>query len=182
MNKFYNCLLAATATILIFSCKPNIEKKEDNTIENIQNLERDLLGAAPNKPIDVSKANLLISNYMKVLQDVKTTENKEEYLFKAAELCNAVKRNQEAVTLFENFTKQFPNHRKAETALFLVGYIYENDMNQYGKATEAYNKFIETYPKSKLVKDAQFSINNMGKTPEQLISEFKQNEESSSKK
>jgi outer membrane protein assembly factor BamD (BamD/ComL family) len=41
---------------------------------------------------------------------------------------------------------------------------------------------IEKYPESQLAKDAQASINNLGKSVEELVREFEKNQAASAKK
>jgi len=54
-------------------------------------------------------------------------------------------------------------------------------LQNYDKATEIYEDFIAKYPESAFADDARISIDNMGKTPEELIQEFeRRNQEASS--
>jgi TolA-binding protein len=95
-----------------------------------------------------------------------------EFLFKAGQRCNVGADHLKAIQLFQEVIDKYPKHKIAEDALFLQAYVYENSLNDYAKAKAAYTKFIALYPKSDLVEDATYSIQNLGKTPEQIFQEF----------
>jgi hypothetical protein len=56
--------------------------------------------------------------------------------------------------------------------LFLKGFVYENYLKNMDLAKKNYLLYIEKYPEGDYVKDARMSINNLGKTPDQMIMEF----------
>lgn len=95
-----------------------------------------------------------------------------EFLFKAGQRCNVTGSHDEAITLFQRVIDEYPKHKIAEESLFLQAYVYENSLSDFGAARAAYKRFIEQYPNSDLKEDAELSIKNMGKTPEQIFAEF----------
>jgi TolA-binding protein len=99
-----------------------------------------------------------------------------EFLFKAGQRCNVGADHYKAIELFQQVIDKYPKHKIAEEALFLQAYVYENSLKDYPKAKLAYSKFIELYPKSDLAEDAKYSIENLGKTPEQIFEEFENND------
>ena len=58
--------------------------------------------------------------------------------------------------------------------LFLQGFVYESQLHNIIRAKEAYTEFIRKYPRHQLAKDAQFSIENLGKSDEELIKMFEE--------
>jgi outer membrane protein assembly factor BamD (BamD/ComL family) len=58
--------------------------------------------------------------------------------------------------------------------VFFKGYVYENLIRNLDKAKEIYLQFIEKYPESDFADDAQMALQNLGKTPEQMIKEFEE--------
>jgi len=50
----------------------------------------------------------------------------------------------------------------------MIGYIYANDLNDYDKAKASYEKFIELYPDHMLVPSAQWEIENLGKSLDEI--------------
>lgn len=95
-----------------------------------------------------------------------------EYLFKAGDIAMNFENPGKAISIYNKIIYSYPDFRKTPESLFLVAYIYENQLMNYGKATELYSTFIERYPDNEFADDAQMSIRNMGKSPEELIREF----------
>ena len=50
------------------------------------------------------------------------------YLFKAAELANGMKRFRDAIDLYGQFREKYPDHWKVAVSLFLQAFIYDNDL------------------------------------------------------
>jgi TolA-binding protein len=78
------------------------------------------------------------------------------------------KKNKEAIDRYETLITDFPQSRYCAQAQFMIGYIYDQ-LGDEDQAKKAYQKLIDTYPKSELVDDAKISIQNMGKTPGQWL-------------
>jgi TolA-binding protein len=95
-----------------------------------------------------------------------------EFIFKAAQRCNVIAQHQQALELFQSIIDKYPQSRVSEEALFLQAYIYENSLQNLGKAKEVYNTFILKYPLSELAEDAKMAIENLGKSPEQVLEDL----------
>lgn len=54
-------------------------------------------------------------------------------------------------------------------ALFMLGFIHANEIHNYEKAKEYYQKFLELYPNSELAVSAKFELENLGKEPQKII-------------
>ena len=77
-------------------------------------------------------------------------------------------KHQEAIARYETLIARFPQSRYCAQAQFMIGYIYDQ-LGDYKQARLAYQQVIDTYPDSELADDADFSIANLGKTPEQWL-------------
>jgi len=51
-------------------------------------------------------------------------------------------------------------------------------LNELGRAKDIYTEFLKRFPKSNLADDAQASIDNLGKTPEELMKSFEHKSDS----
>ena len=78
----------------------------------------------------------------------------------------------QAIQYFHRVNNDFVNYEKAPLSMFLEAFVYETQLFDTQKAGEIYKEFIVKYPKHELADDAQASINNLGKTPEELVKEF----------
>ncbi|NOX37122.1 MAG: tetratricopeptide repeat protein [Calditrichaeota bacterium] len=74
----------------------------------------------------------------------------------------------QAEAYFEKIVQEFPNGMYTSKALFMVGFINANYLNNYDKAREYYQKFIDRYPNHELADDAKYELENMGKNIDDL--------------
>jgi len=71
-----------------------------------------------------------------------------------------------AIKLYEEILNFLLNSPNREKALFLMGFVYSEQLKDYIKAKEIYEKFIKEYPQSDLKDDAEFMLKNIGKEPD----------------
>lgn len=156
----------ALAVFAVMACQSPKEK----ALANIQSLESNDSVFSPEQIEKVKEA------YVDFATKYPDDELAPEFLFKAGQRCNVGAEHQRAIELFQQVIDTYPKHKIAEDALFLQAYVYENSLNDYEKAKATYTKFITLYPSSELAEDAKYSIENLGKTPEQIFEEFDQKE------
>jgi hypothetical protein len=53
--------------------------------------------------------------------------------------------------------------------MFLIGYLYNNELHHLDSAAAAYRRFLEKYPNHEMALSAQFELDNLGKSPEELL-------------
>ncbi len=92
-----------------------------------------------------------------------------EFLFKAAQRCIYLDEPKSAIQHLDSMLKNFPKSNLVEEALFLKAYTLENSLRDFNAAKTAYQVFLNKYPKGELAADAQFSLNHMGESPEELL-------------
>jgi TolA-binding protein len=119
-------------------------------------------------------ADELVQAYIAYTESHKDSPEAADYLYSAADLSLNIGKSQQSLDLYNRIIYQYPDYKKAPECLFLVGYIYENYFEQYGKAKEIYEDFIKKYPNHDFADDARISIENMGKSPEELIRGFEE--------
>jgi tetratricopeptide (TPR) repeat protein len=122
----------------------------------------------------VKTAGELIQAYIEFAENHPKDPESPDYLYKAADLSLNINKSKESLDLYNRIIYQYPEYRKAPECLFLVGYIYENYFQNYGKAKDIYESFMVRYPDHDFADDAEISIRNMGKSPEELIREFEE--------
>jgi outer membrane protein assembly factor BamD (BamD/ComL family) len=104
------------------------------------------------------------------------------YLFNGAGISMNSNEGDKALELFNKISDKYPNYRKAPLCLFFKAYVEENLMHNLDKAKEYYLQFIEKYPNNEFVPSAKASIQNLGKTPEQMMKEFEAKQKADSLK
>jgi len=147
--------------------KPEKERLDMRIIE----LEAQLYpeSAAKIDPIAAGKLNRKYETYAKRFPK---DEKAADYLYKAGEVARSTGDMRRSVSLLEQLYDDYRNYEKAPQALFLAGFIYENDLKNLDKAKEIYNTFMKKYPKHELAKSVEFSLQNLGKPADEIIKGF----------
>ena len=169
MKVFRNSLLIVALVAALASCGPSNEK--DAT--DIKTAE-DTLFASSEGFIDKAKALELVDLYVDYTNSYPDDSMAVEYLFKGAEFCLNLGEGQRAITLYDRVISEYPDFRKIPECLFLKGYVYENYLGDLDNAKAIYLEFIEKYPDNEFADDAEISIQNLGKSPEELIKQFEE--------
>jgi TolA-binding protein len=87
-----------------------------------------------------------------------------------------LQRPKETIALFDALLENYPDYEKTPSVLFLKAFVYEDQLRDLDHARMYYEEFIEKYPGSDFADDAEMSLKNLGKTPEELILEFEKNQ------
>jgi len=122
--------------------------------------------------IDSQKAADLMEAYFIYAVNFPNRANSADRMFKAAELAMSLNHTIQAIKYFAKVYDDYPDYEKRPYAMFLRAFVLENQARDYEQAKEVYEEFILLYPGHAMADDAKYSIQNMGKTPEQLIEEF----------
>jgi len=139
---------------------------KEKALENIRNLE------AKDSVFTPQNIEALKTAYLDFAAKYPDDELAPEYTFKAAQRCNVMAQHEQALGLFQSIIEKYPKSQVSEEALFIQGYIYENNLQDYTKAKQVYTTFIEKYPKSELAEDARYAIANLGRTPDEIFENF----------
>jgi TolA-binding protein len=81
-------------------------------------------------------------------------------------------RSRQAIRYYDRIITDYPGYKKTPEAMFLKGYVYENNLGRLDKAKEIYEAFLELYPDNEFADDAEVSLRFLGKSPEELIEIF----------
>jgi tetratricopeptide (TPR) repeat protein len=152
------------AMALLYSCQSKLEKLEEAVYS--EDFVYDSKG--------LEKAGELQDLYVELAESNPGDTLSAEYYFKAAELAMNLNKTQQALELYNKIIYTFPEFKKAPESLFLMAFIYENTLQNYGRAKELYELFLEKYPDHDFADDARFSLMYLGKSPEELMKEFEE--------
>lgn len=159
-------------SVLVFALMLSACTSADQKMQNqIAEMESGLFNDSTMKA-DAVKAGEMTSLYLKYVEQFPSDTLSPVYLFKAADLSSKTNEIHTAVQLFGKLAKDYPEHRHAPIAVFLQGFIYENQAGEPMKAKPFYEEFLKKYPDHPMAADVAFSLENLGKTPEELIRSF----------
>jgi len=171
-----NLIVFFIAGVTVFSaCKP---AKERASLK-IKKLEKEVFSDTSGK-VDNTKTGELVNLYMAYYKKYPTDTVTPTYIYNAVSILMNTNKAQQATDWLDTLLIKYPNNKRIPQSLFLKGFILENYLNQLGRAKDVYTDFLKRYPNNALANDARASINNLGKTPEELMKQFENNSDSAS--
>jgi len=169
MKSIRSIFIIAAGLFIAFSCTSPKQKSQ----AEIKSLE-DSLFSDETKMVDRTKARELISMYVAFADEFPDDAETPGILFKAGDMAMNLNQANQAIQIFDRIMENYPDYEKTPQCLFLKGYVYENDLHDLDMAKKIYEEFLLKYPDDEFADDAQISIQNLGKTPEELIKEFEE--------
>jgi TolA-binding protein len=169
MTRIFTFSLIVLAMLAIVSCKPS----RDKLAGSITEMEKRMF-ASNAVTLDKQKADSLIAMFDDFVNRFPQDTLAATYTFLAAQVEMNMNNGPKAMEYFDRFLKQYPTNRKAPMAMFFQAFVQENLMHNLDKAKEIYLNFIEKYPTNEFADDAKMAVQNLGKSPEQLVREFEE--------
>ena len=172
---------------VLYACGLGEAKQEDTVVEtrsidvdidklNLENLVAEIKKRekAFNEDTVVNSGNrvLLMQAYVSYATRFNNRENADEYLFKAGEIAMGEKLTVEAIRNLTRLYDEHPRYEKRANGLFLLGFVQENYAMNLDEAKRIYELFLVEFPNHEMADDAKASIENLGKSPEEIIREF----------
>ncbi len=165
-------VVATFMMLFLVYCAP----KKPSTSELIATLEKELFDeSAPSA--DKEKLLKLVDTYVLFAENHPGDTLSADYLFKAADIAMNIGYPQRSIELLSMIQQQYPEFDQIPETYFLMGFVYENNLNDLEKASELYRLFIEKFPNHELADDAAIMLEYLGKTPEELIREFEKKQQ-----
>jgi len=161
-------LLLITAVLFNACSSPKADKSAE-----IKTMEDELF-SDESKMINRTQADELIALYVGYADEFPEDTDTPEYLFKAGDMAMNLNMPRKAIEVFDRILTNYPDFEKTPQCLFLKGYVYENNLGDLNAAKSIYEDFLVKYPDDEFADDAEVSIKNLGKTPEELIKEFEE--------
>lgn len=99
-----------------------------------------------------------------------------KYLFELGVIYQKEQKFDSTLKVLHRVYSDYPDSKQASQALFLTGFIYANVLNDQDKAKTAYQMYLNKYSEvdSKMTNDVQIELQNLGKSPEQLLKEIEE--------
>lgn len=134
---------------------------------------REKVNAAESEEIRQQYTRELVAQYLDYVEQFPEDSLAADYLFSAANLeANALQNFERGEELFLQVVEKYPQHERASDALFIAAFVNENVFQDEQRAEELYRRVVEEYPQDDYADDARFSLENMGRDPEELLEEI----------
>lgn len=160
--------VAIIALMLFGACNPKQAWKRNS----IESEEKILMEQAKAGKVDTAMVDGLLADYEGYAATYPDDTMGAVYLFKAADFYRYMHKPLKSIGLYQKIYDNYPSVSKHPYALFLQGFIFENEAGNPTTAKAIYEKFLVEFPNHPIAKDVRVTLNNLGKTPEQLIQEF----------
>jgi TolA-binding protein len=125
------------------------------------------------KAEEAEKAGLwsvALENYQNLVRDHPGSVLAENASFNIAAIQhNNLQNFQAAVDGYKLFLAKYPDGKKAPTVLFLIGFLYHNELKNLDSAKAFYERFLAKYPSHEMAMSAQFELQNLGKSPDEIL-------------
>lgn len=96
------------------------------------------------------------------------------YLYKSADLYIGMKNYGAAMKSYEKIIQQYGRFSKMSYCIFLAGFNAENNLHDLKTAKKYYELFLEKYPNAPMADDVRFSLQNLGRSLDDIVKEFEQ--------
>lgn len=181
MYKLYLCIALLLGIILASSCSNHSTENANESTDSvkIKTAKRYLIDSLEKKmysartaSMDMATASFAMRSYDDYATTFPNDSISANYLFKAGELANSMQYAQPALNYFKRLNKRYPTYENTSYSLLMQGIIYQDLLNDTANARLMYATVMKQFAGLQVAKDAEASIKNLGKTPEQLIKEF----------
>ena len=95
-----------------------------------------------------------------------------DYLLKASDFSYTTKQFEKSVKILSRIMADYPDYERMEDVMFNKASHLDFELRDTTRAKEAYQEFIDKYPNSELVDDAETRIKNIRFSAEDLIEIF----------
>lgn len=95
-----------------------------------------------------------------------------EYLLKASDYALALGQPEKSVKILSRIIADYPQYNRMEDVMFNKASHLDFELRDTTNAKEAYQQFIDKFPNSDLVDDAQSRIDNISLSLEELANKF----------
>lgn len=162
----------AIVLLVVFSSCTSKHEKLTSEIKTLEETVR--AQAIPDKVV----GSELVGKYIEFADVFPDDSLTPTVLFNAARLSLALGDPENSLLYLERLIENYYTSKPVADAYVLSGFIFETIYQDYVKARYWYELYMKEFPNHPMVEDVRFSLNNLGKTPEELVAEFmKQNEE-----
>lgn len=141
--------------------------------EKIRQQEKQLQNSEPEN-INQDFLQGLVDNYLAYAENHPEDSLTPYYRFRSADILMNTNQPADALEQLDILITRYSGFEKSADALFLKGYIYENQLGELGRAKEVYERFLEKYPEHSFANDVEVSIEHLGRSPEELVRIFEQ--------
>lgn len=171
-------LIVITLVILtVVSCKQVYDNRTE-MIGKISKHENQIDSIRRIRVATTDEMYELINDYQQFIETYVQDTLSPMFLYRIAESYIYIQQGINAIYNLKLIESKYPDFKNMGNVIFMIGFIYENIEKDYESSRQYYQRFLEKYPEHPLSNDTRILIENLGKTPEQMVQEFEQSRKS----
>jgi tetratricopeptide (TPR) repeat protein len=174
-------LFAPLLLLLLGACGTDKATNQDKLEEEIFALEGTLTKQMDNPTIDTATAVTLIERVDEYAERFPQDSITPYFLYRTSDVARGIGQPEKAIAMHNILIREHRDFPKLPETMFFRAFTADNDLQDKEKAISYYEAFIRAYPDHPLKKDAKmlYDVLKSGKTPDQMIKEFKAQQEKS---
>lgn len=174
--------LIVAASLFAFSCGGSNDESAEETTSDSSIVDKEAFMKDFNELNDKINANLetpdpallkkAVTSYQDYAAIFPDAEDAPDYLLKASDFAYSIGQIEKSVKLLERIMDLYPAYNRMQDVMYARASHLDFELRDTTAAKTAYGEFIEKYPNSPMVLDAQSRIENISLTLEQLAEKF----------
>jgi outer membrane protein assembly factor BamD (BamD/ComL family) len=113
---------------------------------------------------------LALERFEEVVKDFSAEAVAETAMYKIVMLRgNSPMDRRGAVAADMRYIELYPNSERVPTVMFMMAFLYNNELQEIDSARKYYDLFLAKYPGHELAPSARFELETLGKTPDDLL-------------
>ena len=167
MRKLFFALLEIT----VMSCNFH-DKRKNDAAEALKKADQSFTTAHPDT-LSVKKAEEAVASFVKRFPEDSLSP---AFLFQLALVFEKQRQYDSTIKTLDRIYSQYPRSKQASKAVFLEGFLYANVLNQLDNAKKMYQYYLDHYADvdSKMTNDVKMELQNLGKSPEEILKEIQE--------
>lgn len=164
-------IILAFVTMVLMSCNFHDQRKNDAT-EALTKANQSLM-ANHSDTLAVKDAQEAVRAFINRFPEDTISPF---LLFELALVYEKQRQYDSTIKTLDKIYSFYPHSKQAGKAVFLEGFLYANVLNKLDKAKEMYQLYLEKYSSSdsKMTNDVKMEIQNLGKSPDQILKEIQE--------
>lgn len=155
--------------ILVFSAACNTSPNKERLSFEITQLEdelNELYRETGRSDITIARSTNLRDAYIQYADSWEGDSLAAEYLFQAAMIDAEIHDDvSSGIKYLERIVDGYPDHPITPKTLFLIGFTYAEQLNDYNKARDAYNAYLQMFPDGEMAEAVRIELQTLGLRP-----------------
>lgn len=167
MKSLRSLIILTMTAIIAVACT----QSKESLLKNIKEKEK-IIKENKTEIYDNSTAESLRKDYQNFIKRFPEDTLAPYFLHRSAEVALGMNLSEESVKDLDTLIKKYPGYKFLPEAFFFKGFIQENHQKNLDAARQTYSRFLITFPNHPLYDQVKLTLDNLGKSPDEIIKGF----------